>query len=156
MGICHRFDLLKEMIAKNVPTWIRLGDGTTSCKFISFQSEWRIRILLGPTGWQKRTRRGQFCTKLSLIDNREKYTSKGLVGLYPCLRIRLCLQPREERELPSVGVSGRKAILDKIALLSNLRQGWPTWYRAGLQPKAWIYWRKLQCLRVFKSLDFPC
>ncbi len=42
--------------------------------------------------------------------------------------------------LDGAGISlQRLCSLDRIALLSNLRQGLPRCYRIGLQPKAWIY-----------------
>ena len=61
--------------------------------------------------------------------------SNLLIALYHHLSVRVFLQLLEERELRVVGFLEQMAILDTIALLSNLRQERPSWYRAGLQPK---------------------
>ncbi len=53
--------------------------------------------------------------------------SNLLIALYYHLSVRGFLQLLEERELQSVGFLELKAILDRIALLSKLRQTWPRW-----------------------------
>ncbi len=64
------------LVAKNMPTWVSPGSGATYCKLSSFQRERRGKAILGLTEWQKRA------------GNRDKYARKGLLALYPCLRIR--------------------------------------------------------------------
>ncbi len=57
--------------------------------------------------------------------------SNLLIALYHHLSVRVFLQLLEEREFRSVGDLGRKAILDRIALLFNCRETWP---RIGCGP----------------------